>query len=344
MNIDKKKIVQGTLLQDAFVMVNKKIARFAGFVEAGILGEMNATHNMCENKVMMSNGNHYDFYKGGAEGEWFYLTQPYIEKNLGIKRAAHDTAIKNLIKLNLIKKEQKGLPAKSHYLINFELVFSILFDADFDPKPPKKATESLMQSGCMNPATKSVEIQQPRAQESSNLECMNPASIKRINKNHELKELNKKESIYQENINNLEIPSLTKKVLTNKMDRLILFKIDLLEVEVLFKNSGLADKSFADVLLDVLNSDIKKSFKGKMQVSIQNYIKSVNAKAVIEPKQAKAIRTEIVPDWMKEDEENGQAAPEEAQKPVISEERKREIWEQVMKLTAGNNDTDNASV
>lgn len=54
----------------------------------------------------------------------------------------------------------------------------------------------------------------------------------------------------------------------------------------------------------------------------------------------KYIRTEIVPEWMKknqEAEQNGQT-PEQPATPVISEERKREIWEQVMKMTSGNND------
>ncbi|USK72646.1 hypothetical protein [Peribacillus asahii] len=105
----------------------------------------------------------------------------------------------------------------------------------------------------------------------------------------------------------------------------------MLEVEVLFHNTELEDKPFADVLNDVLNSEIKKSFKRKMQVSIQNYIKSLNSKEVIEPKHNKPVREELMPESWKQNKAN----QEPKKKVVMSEEEKQAIREQVKQLSNG---------
>lgn len=160
----------------------------------------------------------------------------------------------------------------------------------------------------------------------------NEAAIPEITSKITNQEIINKESIIQKEIENLELPSLTKRVLKNKIDRLILFNIDLLEVEVLFKNSELEDKAFADVLMDVLNSEIKKSFKRKMEVSIQNFIENMNNKVPLESKRQKTIREEMIPEFLQTNRTD-----QKLEKRVqISEERKREIWRQVHKLNSNN--------
>lgn len=108
-----------------------------------------------------------------------------------------------------------------------------------------------------------------------------------------------RESIYRNEIENLDIGKLSKSVLKDSIDRLILFDIKLLEIELLYKNSELTDKHFANVLDNVLKSEIKKSFKRKMEVSIDTFIENANKKPSLQRKG----RTEVVPESLNAVEE-----------------------------------------
>jgi hypothetical protein len=167
--MDLKVLVKGTLSGDAFVMVNKKMAIRLGFSEAGLLGELIATHGMVDQGV---NGS--TFYKNGAEGEWFYLTQPSIEARLGIKRKEHDNGIKKLIKEGLIIKSQKGLPAKSYYRILWERIAEML-------------SEPLIPSGCTKGTSLDGRKEHPRVDEKAQLDVTKGTSIITNNNNKEIR-------------------------------------------------------------------------------------------------------------------------------------------------------------
>ena len=130
-------LVLGTLSNDAFVLVNKKLAKKVGFIEAGLLGELIATY-----KIVREGVNDYSFFKDGLEGDWFYLTQPTVEKRLGILRREHDTAIKKLVKNGVIQKKQKGIPAKGYYLLNWEKIALILSEnvSEISPQVLEKSS------------------------------------------------------------------------------------------------------------------------------------------------------------------------------------------------------------
>lgn len=134
-----KKIVLGTLSQDAFLMVNKKLARELGFVEAGLLAELISTHQYVEKENA--------FFENGEKGPWFYLTQPVIEERLGLKRKMQDTAIKNLVKFEVIFKKLLGVPSKNHYVINWVRIFEFM---------EKNEDEPLIQSACTKRTSKDV--------------------------------------------------------------------------------------------------------------------------------------------------------------------------------------------
>jgi hypothetical protein len=51
----------------------------------------------------------------------------------------------------------------------------------------------------------------------------------------------------------------------------------------------------------------------------------------------KAIREEIVPDWLYKEEVPAKSK-EQVNDPILSEERKKAIWEQVKKLNKSNNE------
>lgn len=125
---------------------------------------------------------------------------------------------------------------------------------------------------------------------------------KRIKRERDIRErVKEKESIYQEEIKKLELPSLTKKVLNDSIDRLILFNVKLLEVEILFANTELEDSAFSSVLYTVLHSDIKKSFKRKMETSVQTYIENANKKQKLASKNRKNVREEVVPEYLEKE-------------------------------------------
>src|SRR6476660_7055438 len=113
-----KNLVIGTLSQNSFVSVNKKLAKRLGFVEAGLLAELIFTHNFAERENA--------FFENGEHGPWFYLTQAKVEENLGIKRREHENAIKNLVKDEIIIKKKMGLPSKNYYQINWKNIVDIL--------------------------------------------------------------------------------------------------------------------------------------------------------------------------------------------------------------------------
>lgn len=54
----------------------------------------------------------------------------------------------------------------------------------------------------------------------------------------------------------------------------------------------------------------------------------------------KAIRTEMVPEWLNKEEGKSSQKSQDEKSPVISEERKRAIWEQVKKLKTGGESYD----
>lgn len=177
-------LVLGALSNDAFVMVNKKLARRIGFVPSGMLGELLATFRMVEQGVKG-----YDFYKGGEDGQWFYLTQPTVESRLGIKRSEHDAAIKKLVKETLIWKKQKGLPARSHYLINWERIAELMAEdssengSESSPKDTEKGSEPLPQSDVPKPTSLSGRNVHPRSDKTYKLDVTKPTTIITSNNN-----------------------------------------------------------------------------------------------------------------------------------------------------------------
>lgn len=113
--------------------------------------------------------------------------------------------------------------------------------------------------------------------------------------------VNEKNLSIEDEIKKLNITPSIKKLLIKKIDRLILFKIDLLEIETLFKTYDLADYHFRDVLEDVLNSDIETSFKKYMKKALDNYIKN---KTAISDNMKTNARQSKEPSWLTKKENN----------------------------------------
>lgn len=167
---EAKFTVMATLSNDSFVMVNKKIAKHLGFNEAGLLAELISMYRNCENPDMEK----FNFY----EGNWFYLTQPKIEENIGLKRREHDTGMKILSNAGVIERKQMGLPMKVYYEIKWDEILQILSKKDSETAPLSACTKRTGKEG--------------RNVQASVDETYRLGSTKRTTSNKELKELKKR--------------------------------------------------------------------------------------------------------------------------------------------------------
>lgn len=173
--------VIGTLSNDSFVMVNKKLSKRIGFTEAGLLAELIFTH-----KTVKQNN---DFFEEGKHGQWFYLTQAKVEEQIGIKRREHENAVKNLVKNLVISKKLLGIPAKNHYLINWQKIVE-LFEEE-EVKEEKKDPEPLIQSVCTKRTNKDGLNVQTGLDETSIHTSNKRTTIKTTNKNKDKELVNK---------------------------------------------------------------------------------------------------------------------------------------------------------
>lgn len=143
-----------------------------------------------------------------------------------------------------------------------------------------------------------------------------------------------KESIYQEEIKELEVPAPIKRVVQKhlkQIDRLIREnKMSLLEIELTFNTSKLNANDFAEKLHDVLDKGVTISFKGCMKKAVEKFIASSNEKAAAN-KEQKIVRKEVMPERYKQPEE----APKQQQEVDPDfEEEKRKLKEELLALDA----------
>lgn len=154
-------VVINILGDDSFVLVNKKLSVRLGFVEAGLLGEMISWYKYCKKEKK--------FFKGGEKGPWFYLTQPYVEANIGIRRDGFDSAVKKLVAEKIVIKKRMGLPAKNYYQLNWDKIVEFLADEPVETAPL---------SDCGNSADLGVETPQTSPGDSGALDVGKSTPIK----------------------------------------------------------------------------------------------------------------------------------------------------------------------
>jgi len=113
MNVDA---IYNILSNDAFISVNKSIAKKIGLVPAVILAELISEQKYWTNRKILD------------ENGFFFSTIENIENNSGIKRSQQDRAIEELIEAGLIYKVSKGMPRKRFFKINMQKVLTLLMD------------------------------------------------------------------------------------------------------------------------------------------------------------------------------------------------------------------------
>ena len=125
---------------DAFISVNKHLAKQIGLVEACFFGEL------------ISKYKHYKGQNQLIDNKWFYVTIKSIEESIGLKEDWQESVIKKLVKIGLIEKKRMGLPAKRYFSINVQKLMDIYLkkqdesNGENDKKQGKKQDGPLIQS------------------------------------------------------------------------------------------------------------------------------------------------------------------------------------------------------
>lgn len=108
-----------TLSADAFIMVNKKIAKTLGVVPAIVISELLYECKYWSNRNECKDG-------------WFFSTIENLERETGIKEKQQANALKVLTEKGLIEKKLMGVPAKRYFRIQTNNIVALL-----DEEEPK---------------------------------------------------------------------------------------------------------------------------------------------------------------------------------------------------------------
>ena len=153
------------LMSSSYFVLNKQIVKAIG-IEAGFL-----LTTLIEASDGLAN-----------EDGWFYKTSPSLEEETGFSNHKQSKIIEELTKLGILDQENKGMPMKRYFRINFQKIEELVF---------KKELKNL------KPSIKENEKQGFKNFESKDLKNSN-ACIEKISNNKEL------------NNNNLENNNLLK--------------------------------------------------------------------------------------------------------------------------------------
>lgn len=169
------------LMSSSYFVLNKQIVKAIG-IEAGFL-----LTTLIEASDGLAN-----------EDGWFYKTSPSLEEETGLSNHKQSKIIEELTKLGILEQENKGMPMKRYFRINFQKIEELVFKKDLKNS---------------NASIKENEKQGFKNFESKDLKNSN-ACIEKISNNKELnnnnlnKELNN--NIYKEAVDYLNQKAGTK--------------------------------------------------------------------------------------------------------------------------------------
>lgn len=106
---------------DAFIAVNKNLIKALGLTGAVLTCELSSMYRYHAQKdLLLPDG-------------WFPATVEFIETQTGLSRDEQQTVFNHLIKLGVVQTAKKGVPAKRHVMINWNLLLDSLTTGQ---KPP----------------------------------------------------------------------------------------------------------------------------------------------------------------------------------------------------------------
>jgi uncharacterized phage protein (TIGR02220 family) len=101
------------LMSSSYFVLNKQIIKAIG-IEAGFL-----LTTLIEASDGLAN-----------EDGWFYKTAPSLEEETGLSNHKQSKIIEELTKLGILEQENKGMPMKRYFRINFQKIEELVFKKD----------------------------------------------------------------------------------------------------------------------------------------------------------------------------------------------------------------------
>lgn len=106
-------LVKQLLISSSYYILNKPLVRTVGLREAAILSLL------CEVENKLANTD-------GFPDGWFYCKTEVIMQNLNLSRREFDSAIANLKNSKLLDKKIVGMPAVTHYKLNYPNISDLI--------------------------------------------------------------------------------------------------------------------------------------------------------------------------------------------------------------------------
>ncbi|MGP1429494.1 MAG: hypothetical protein ACTTJX_04575 [Fusobacterium sp.] len=160
------------LMSSSYFVLNKQIVKAIG-IEAGFL-----LTTLIEASDGLAN-----------EDGWFYKTSPSLEEETGLSNHKQSKIIEELTKLGILEQENKGMPMKRYFRINFNKIEELVFKTQ-DLKNSKPCNEEIEKQGFKNFKSKDLKNLNACIKKISNNKEFNNNNLEN---NNLLKEKNKKE-------------------------------------------------------------------------------------------------------------------------------------------------------
>lgn len=160
------------LMSSSYFVLNKQIVKAIG-IEAGFL-----LTTLIEASDGLAN-----------EDGWFYKTSPSLEEETGLSNHKQSKIIEELTKLGILEQENKGMPMKRYFRINFNKIEELVFKTQ-DLKNLNASIKENEKQGFKNFESKDLKNSNACIEKISNNKEFNNNNLKN---NNLLKEKNKKE-------------------------------------------------------------------------------------------------------------------------------------------------------
>lgn len=160
------------LMSSSYFVLNKQIVKAIG-IEAGFL-----LTTLIEASDGLAN-----------EDGWFYKTSPSLEEETGLSNHKQSKIIEELTKLGILEQENKGMPMKRYFRINFNKIEELVFKTQ-DLKNLNASIKENEKQGFKNFESKDLKNSNACIEKISNNKEFNNNNLEN---NNLLKEKNKKE-------------------------------------------------------------------------------------------------------------------------------------------------------
>ena len=128
----KDRTLKQLLMSSSYFILNKQIVKAIG-IESGFL-----LTTLIEASDGLAN-----------EDGWFYKTSPSLEEETGLSNHKQSKIIEELTKLGILEQENKGMPMKRYFRINFNKIEELVFKIQ-DLKNSKPSIEENKKQGFKN--------------------------------------------------------------------------------------------------------------------------------------------------------------------------------------------------